>query len=299
MPSMSGVFALAFVLALSLPQASAQKNEALGQPGLVFYNPEPVPDPDPQLVPESSPRFKRGVLQCPCSPTDRGGSLPGWMDEVRKALNGFPELKGLKRIQDKMAEFPQAFKATHRTLAQCLKKQRMEGCVNADAALRGKVEPVLCSWDRETSRNVYNGSTVGSCGNDARFNLTAGQINEGCVAVEHLEGYVLQHAQHLMRPVLCAHEFCATPNHAIIVGGEYTSMKRLCGNTWKCSQHVMLVNNLKVTANRRARVSEHIVVTPYDIRFPKVAVWVVQIVEGLWNGWTGHCSAEVLQESSS
>lgn len=103
--------------------------------------------------------------------------------------------------------------------------------------------------------------------------------NEGCVAVEHLEGYVLQHAAPLRRSVLCAHGFCATPNHAIIVGGKLTSMRVLCGSEWKCVRSVKMVNNLKLAANRRAKVSELVMVTPYDLRFPKAAVWVVQIAE--------------------
>lgn len=107
------------------------------------------------------------------------------------------------------------------------------------------------------------------------------RINEGCVAIEHLEGYVLQHATHLLRPVLCARGFCATPNHALIMNGEWTSMKRLCTNKWSCVRAVKLVNNLKLSANRRAVINEDIVVTPYDIRFPVWAVWVVQIGEDI------------------
>lgn len=103
--------------------------------------------------------------------------------------------------------------------------------------------------------------------------------NEGCVAVEHLEGYVLQHRSHLRRPVLCAHGFCATPNHAIIVAGRMTSMKVLCNKEWSCVRSVKMVNNLKLAANRRAKVNDLITVTPYDLRFPKVGVWALQMAE--------------------
>lgn len=103
--------------------------------------------------------------------------------------------------------------------------------------------------------------------------------NEGCVAVEHLEGYVLQHPTHLRRPVLCAHGFCATPNHAIIVGDKLTSMKVMCKGEWRCVRTVKWVNNLKVAANRRAKVNELVTVTPYDLRFPRAAVWIVQMGE--------------------
>ncbi len=107
-------------------------------------------------------------------------------------------------------------------------------------------------------------------------------MNEGCVAVEHLAGYKLQHPTHLRRNVLCANGFCATPNHAIIVDGKWTSMKRLCAAEWDCVPSVKWVNNLLVTANRRAEVGR-ITVTPYDLRFPRVAVWVVQIAEQVLN----------------
>ncbi len=108
-------------------------------------------------------------------------------------------------------------------------------------------------------------------------------MNEGCVAIEHLEGYVLQHKQHLTRDVLCADGFCATPNHAIIVDGAYTSMKQLCNAGWKCTESVKLVNNLKVWANRRAVVNDRITVTPYDVRFPKAASWVAQAAEEVYD----------------
>eukprot|EP00171_Calliarthron_tuberculosum_P018813 IDg18813t1 len=81
---------------------------------------------------------------------------------------------------------------------------------------------------------------------------------EGCVAVEHLHGYVLQHRQNLRRSVLCARGFCATPNHALIVRGRWTSMRRLCAEEWTCTASIRLVNNLKVSANTRAVVNDEI-----------------------------------------
>lgn len=44
-----------------------------------------------------------------------------------------------------------------------------------------------------------------------------------------------------------------------------------------------LVNNLELATNRRAVVSNRIVVTPYYVRFPKVAVRAVQMLEDVWN----------------
>ena len=106
---------------------------------------------------------------------------------------------------------------------------------------------------------------------------------EGCVAIEHLQGYVLQHKQHLTRDVLCSGGFCATPNHAIIVDGVRTSMKQLCTAGWKCTESVKLVNNLKVWANRRAVINDSIIVTPYDVRFPMAAIWMFQVAEEMYN----------------
>ncbi len=105
--------------------------------------------------------------------------------------------------------------------------------------------------------------------------------NEGCVAVEHLSGYVLQHPRHLARVVLCSRGFCATPNHAIIVRGRPTSMKELCapGGQWKCMENFKLVNNLKLSVNRRARVTDEITITPYDVRFPRLFIWIAQMLE--------------------
>lgn len=100
--------------------------------------------------------------------------------------------------------------------------------------------------------------------------------NEGCVAIEHLEGYALQYKKHVRRPVLCANAFCATPNHAIYVDTVYTSMKRLCATQWQCTRDVKLVNNLRIVENTRAIVSQRIIVTPYDYRVPIVLCWIAQ-----------------------
>lgn len=109
-------------------------------------------------------------------------------------------------------------------------------------------------------------------------------MNEGCVAVEHLEGYALQHAQHLKRRVLCSGGFCATSNHAIVVDGVMTSMKHLCAGEWKCVETKKLVNNLNLFVNTHAKISDRITVTPYDIRFPRWCVVAAQALELAWNG---------------
>lgn len=293
-------------------QLEQQIMEQLGLPPLPSWKPTPVPDPAEQSVLQNSTRFHRGIFECPCSPSNRSdGSLPAKdLAEIRNGINktiGISEFQSretkplqeaLVKVFAHVGDVKKAIKGATSALTRCRKVIRFEGCVNADARLRGKVEPPFCSYDKTTKRNVFAGKTVGSCAGDARFNQSKAQIqaakllaratgkqnrNEGCVAAEHLQGYVLQHANHLLRPVLCYRGFCATPNHAIFVDDNYTSMSRKCAQDWKCKERVMLVNNLKVAANRRVKVFERIVITPYDIRFPKAAVWFVQMLEDVWS----------------
>lgn len=267
--------------------------------------PTPVSGNSTQSVPNNSTRLQRGAFECPCSPTNRSGSLPetdvqtlrdscekSGIVEVRHTQDTGPSAALLRKVLNNVHNWNVAVNASELVIKKCTEINRVEACVNEDARRRKTVDIPLCSFDYVTGLNVANGVTVGSCAGDRRFNSTAKQIeprvndknvNEGCVAIEHLQGYVLQHPRHLMRPVLCATGFCATKNHALIIGGEYTSMGRKCVKDWKCTKRVMLVNNLKLASNRRARVSQHVVVTPYDIRFPKIGIWVVQMLEDVWN----------------
>lgn len=254
----------------------------------------PVPDPDEVTVPEKSSTFQVGLLICPCSPTKRG-TVPEAqkiLNELRQQIDehtgqqtsgiGHTGARDLEALKTKLK----------REVIDCVKEYTMEACVNADVKTRGSGLVSMCSYSTKSGKNLYQNSTVfdknyrtaGGCDLADAYNLTEVARNEGCVAVEHLEGYELQHPRDLRREVLCARGFCATPNHAIIVGGEYTSMRRLCGGVWtgECTKSVKLVNNLKIAANRRAVVGD-IVVTPYDIRFPIWLIWVVQILEDVWN----------------
>lgn len=106
--------------------------------------------------------------------------------------------------------------------------------------------------------------------------------NEGCVAVEHLDGYEKQYARNLWRSVLCYRGFCATPNHAIIMNGKYTSLRNECQNSNKCSVEQRWVNNLRIVSNRYAVVKHDIIITPYDYRFPKFITWIVQCSQELF-----------------
>lgn len=57
-------------------------------------------------------------------------------------------------------------------------------------------------------------------------------------------------------------------------------MKTFCtSGAWKCIHQTKWVNNLKLAANRRAVVSDNIIVTPYDFRFPKAAIWAGQMLK--------------------
>lgn len=104
--------------------------------------------------------------------------------------------------------------------------------------------------------------------------------NEGCVAIEHLaSANGLQHSRNLWRTTLCADGFCATKNHALIVDGVWTSMGRLCGGEWRCTEEGRWVNNLKIAKGTRLQYDEHIVITPYDVRFPIAGIWFVQMAE--------------------
>lgn len=111
---------------------------------------------------------------------------------------------------------------------------------NADRLMRGIFIYPLCRYDSKTGAHLRNSiwkyrqvrpSIFGAP--DIRYSrdtISAERkpMNEGCVAVEHLRRYVMQYYWNLRRTVLSYNNFCATPNHAIIFDGEYTSIKRLC-----------------------------------------------------------------------
>ncbi len=73
----------------------------------------------------------------------------------------------------------------------------------------------------------------------------------------------------------------ATPNHAIIVGGKLTSMKKMCLQ-WTCSKEHKLVNNLNVFANRKVDAGNGITITPYDVRFPRFFTWFAQLFSAVF-----------------
>ncbi len=260
--------------------------------------PHPVPDRDERRIDrDNATRVRPGFVECPCSMTgrgfDRGSVLP----------NGTAALLRLNRA----ARSPSTARAARALYDECAAAHGHEACVNWDAASVFDGAVSLCASDRVTNRNVVSDGpgrlrTVGPCDardataslprslrGGARLLLRAANATaldgilaplEGCVAVEHLAAQpLLQHPLHLRRPVLCHRGFCATPNHAIIVDGAWTSMRRMCAGPWACTADVRLVNNLSVFVRTRLHVGNGVVVTPYDVRIPIPLTWLLQAVE--------------------
>jgi len=198
----------------------------------------------------NSTRVRVGSMECDCSPT-----------------NSLPELGPFKEIMGAQKENATG-SLSYSLMAECRRIFSKQGCINSDRALRSSYPRPLCTYDVGSGRNLKlrNGSTyipVGTCARDRNLVIgrsSSGKVNgananwvtEGCIAIEHLQNnFPLLHEKHLRRTVYCYNGFCATPNHAIIVQGVgYTSMKRECSKT----------------------------ITAFDFRYPKVAVWIVQIV---------------------
>lgn len=139
-------------------------------------------------------------------------------------------------------------------------------------------EPTASAPEQETEPPASGAKSSGASAEAGTTSIPR-RVNEGCVAIEHLQGAITQHAQPLLRPVLCGRGICATPNHAFIVNSEWTSMRELCNARWTCVQDARLVNNLKIRANRRWQIAPGIIATPYDRRFPRWCSWAVQIGE--------------------
>lgn len=169
-------------------------------------------------------------------------------------------------------------------LKDCTNKYKEAACIDADAALRNTTGHIpICWYTIETGKNIdIIGRSLKNCDGNEVFNALKAK-NEGCVAIEHLAGLKLLYSRNLKRLVLCHGGFCATPNHAILVRGVgYTSMKRECSKKGKwygeCTVDKKLVNNMRLIYNRKLRINDDITITPFDFRYPKAAVWIVQIV---------------------
>lgn len=259
-------------------------------------------DPNGRRFFANDPRLRKEYLRCACSAGLRGAASP-----VRTAMREYKSFveKELQRLQNAGASKDFARKSLEANVlarfGQCERAHGVEACINADAESRSNV--AFCTYDSATGKNVApfrlnDGSiqyfTLVLCSSNTTLASPLSSLrctpdikgecksmNEGCVAVEHLKGYVLQHPRPLRRHVLCYNGFCATPNHAIIVDGKMTSMKRMCSTqaSWNCYSDIKWVNNLKISANTRAVFNDHITITPYDLRFPVPLIWAVQMTQ--------------------
>lgn len=176
---------------------------------------KPVKDPQEEKINMNSLlRFRFSMFQCPCSPSNRtsNSKLPKAMDDLRKTareIGGVGMLGNMRFVSRgrllqlfrKANDVQKVFEAAKELTDKCSKDIKMEGCVNADTKSR-RLKIPMCDWDNKIKKNVFNGVTVGSCDQSWELRLAASSINEGCVAVEHLNGFVLQHPTHLMRPVM-------------------------------------------------------------------------------------------------
>lgn len=261
-------------------------------------------------------RPQSAVTLCLCSATSRGYPSVEKESVARRVQEAYDEYLG--QSWKNISETSRLTRLLRQAFYEGREKFGMEGMVNFDAAVLRKQGPGICVFANDTGLNVpfFNrtGDAKVSCEAEAfassenqraqfigvgeRLTTVAPPRpppsnspapspkisirNEGCVAAEHLEGHTMQHATHWLRPVLCARGFCATENHAIIFEGQWTSMRRLCDDgALECTTESRLVNNLKISRSRRVQFDDTIVITPYDARFPKWCVWLVQMAEDM------------------
>ena len=260
-------------------------------------------DPNPQYFSLNSTRHHPGLMWCWCS---AGGQIVGPPSQMNNTVQYLHTvLANLTLLSQE-----EASSRAEMEIRQCLSQFSYAKCVEADRQLRGTFNYSICRYDNVTGRNSgpdFLGDpqglvTLGHCpdNNDtvvlpivaqdrgtnavrAKVQSAAKSKNEGCVAIRHFrKDAVLQHRWHLERDVLCWRSFCATPNHGIYYRGMYTSLGEICRKTRKCIRSRTLVNNLKLMVHRRYRVNAEFVITPYDVRFPWLLIWVVQIAEDLF-----------------
>lgn len=242
----------------------------------------------------------QGFITCVCSPNGKKVS-PSAVFHIRRLLARVNA--GLVNHSRPVGNRARA-KVARKLLFECARNTTLDDCIQVDANLRGQYPHPLCTYDKITGRNLRYKDGVPDwkaaapiCRTQNRtvegiiirpFYQTTSPfhpVREGCVAVEHLLGYHLQHRNHLLRPVLCHKGFCATQNHALEVNGVITSIRAECeSGRWKnCRMDSKLVNNLRIWKTSRARVNEHIVVLPYNVRVPFILTWIVQLVQELMN----------------
>lgn len=251
-----------------------------------------IKDRNEETIRKNSTRLSIAPLRCSCSPSYRGYS-----EETYNLLKVGMDSINLPQRENSEITAEQK-KVIEKNMQYCFERDGAEACVNADEKLRSEGSN-YCMFDKETGKNLYfnNSSpflfTAAPCDSDVATKSNICKLrkhgckqlpkNQGCVAVEHLQGHTLQHKKHLNRSVMCWEGFCATPDHALLVDDKWTSMKKLCLPRGKlnCSEALKLVNNLKVYGAARIQYNHRIVITPYDDRFPRIAIWIVQVIEDI------------------
>lgn len=248
---------------------------------------------------------RHGFLYCGCGSS--GEAFPS--NATRSLSAGLLRARQLVRAAARNSteqKFAAAAGALGEAMAGCARAHGLGACVAADAAgpkvyctvdkasgdALGRTggflaKAPLCKADKATAGKPVGSEEPVASGAPVTVSPSASpgdlKVSEGCVAVEHLRGAVLQHRAHLRRRVLCGRGFCATPNHAIEVDGVQTSMRELCApdGAWTCVPSVRMVNNIKVKVHAWWEVRPGLVVTPHDARFPRVATLISQTLEDL------------------
>jgi len=232
-----------------------------------------------------------GHLYCPCS--------PGNLTLISNSSGAYILLKEKLAALDKILSTAYSIgfsrlKESREIFQDCETKFSRKECMNADALIRRPISGIrtsLCTYDSKSQKNLDpKWNKVPECSDNSKT-VVKKTVNEGCVAVEHLAGLKLQYKRDFRANVLCSSDlrgatnsetnwkFCATPNHGIFVHGSYKSMKMFCAEeSSSCTAEVRLVNNMRVFVHNRAHVNEHVIVTPYDARFPW---WTTYIVQGI------------------
>jgi len=218
-----------------------------------------------------SKRIRDGLIHCKCSPTD---AVPNkfavlFMNDTLSKLQHSGGSKNghtvhATKIMLRSNTNSTRVSLTTSKLTQCENQYSYTDCINADKSLRDvrNFNFSLCTYDYVT------------------------ELNEGCIAINHLRGYKLLYTKHIWTEMYCYKDaVCATPNHAIIFKGTYTSLKIVCANplnSINCSRKYGWVNNLRVSGRYElnlVKVNDEITITPFDARFPR---WTVYIAQGIW-----------------
>lgn len=226
-----------------------------------------------------------GYIHCRCSPSGTSPITSGAYNLIQESLSQLNKISG--EAHPGIVGTDSGVSGASTILKNCTNIYKEAACIDADAALRSTPGHIpICWYDIESGRNIDSiGLLLKNCDGNEFFKALKAK-NEGCVAIEHLIGHKLLYSRHLKRLVLCHNGFCATPNHAIVVSGVgYTSMKRECSFSGKwsgeCTVDEKLVNNLRLIYHRKIRINDDITVTAFDYRYPKVVVWIVQILQEL------------------